>query len=45
MSEQTESKGIKELAKNVKNPDDTVELIKRMDKKIKSKKSNILMIA
>ena len=44
MSEQTESKGIEELAKKVDNPDDAAELIKKMDKMIKSKKNNILMI-
>ena len=45
MSEKIESKGIKELAKNVDNPDDAAELIKKMDNMIKSKKSNILTIA
>ena len=53
MSEQTESKGIEklaekgieELAENVKNPDEAAELIKKMDKMIKIKKNNILMIA
>ena len=45
MSKQIESKGIEELAKNVDNPDDAAELIKKMDNIIKSKKNNILMIA
>ena len=45
MSEPIESKGIKELAKNVDNPDDATELIKTMDYMIKSKKNNILLIA
>ena len=45
MSEQIESKGIKELAKNVDNPDDAAELIKKVDNIIKSKKNNILLIA
>ena len=45
MNEQNESKGIEELVKKVGNPDDTAELIKKMDKTIKSKKNNILMIA
>ena len=53
MNEQTESKGtkklaengIEKLAENVKNPDDAVELIKKMDKMINTKKSNILIIA
>ena len=44
MSEQTESKDIEELAKKVDNPDNIAELIRKMDKMIKSKKSNILMI-
>ena len=51
--EQTESKstkklaenGIEKLAEDVKNPDDAVKLIKKMDKMIKTKKNNILMIA
>ena len=37
--------GIEELAKNVENPDDAAKLIKKMDKMIKVKKNNILMIA
>ena len=45
MSEQILSKDIKELAKKVDNPDDVAELIKKMDKMIKSKKNSILMIA
>ena len=45
MSERLESKGIEELAKNVDNPDDAAELIKKMDYMIKSKKNNILLIA
>ena len=38
MSKPIESKGIKELAKNVDNADDAAELIKKMDYIIKSKK-------
>ena len=45
ISEQTESKGIEELAKNVENPNETAKLIKDMDKMIAIKKNNILMIA
>ena len=41
MSEQTESKGVEKLIKEV----DAAELIKKIDKMIKSKKSNILMVA
>ena len=45
LSEQTESEGTERLAENVKNPDDAAELNKKMDKMIKTKKNNILMIA
>ena len=53
MSEQTESEGIEELtengieklAENVKNPDYAAELINKMNKMIRTKKNNILMIA
>ena len=41
MSEQISSKGIKELAKKVGNPDDVAKLIKKMDKMIKSKKNSL----
>ena len=44
ISEQTKSKGIEELAKNVENPNEAAKLIKDMDKMIKIKKNNILMI-
>ena len=39
------NKGIKELAKNIDNPDGAAELIKKTENIIKSKKSNILLIA
>ena len=42
MSEQIESKGVEDLSKNVDNPDDATELIKKIDKVIKIKKNNIL---
>ena len=45
MSEPIESKGIKELAENVDNPDDAAKLIKKLDHMIKSKKNNVLSIA
>ena len=45
ISEQTESIGIEELAKNVENPDEAAKLTKYMDKMIKTKKNNISMIA
>ena len=35
MSEQIESKVVEELSKNVSNPDDVVELIKKIEKIIK----------
>ena len=38
MSEKIESKSVEELAKNVDNPDDAAELIKKIIKIIKSKK-------
>ena len=44
MSEKIESKSVEELAKNVDNPDDAAELIKKIIKIIKSKKNNILML-
>ena len=45
MSEQILSKGIEELVKKVDNPDDAVELTKKMDKMINSNKSSVLIIA
>ena len=39
MSEHILSKGIKKLAKKVDNPDDVAELIKKMDKMVKSNKT------
>ena len=45
MSEKIEGKVVEELAKNVDNPDEAAELIKKIEKNIKSKKNNILMLA
>ena len=45
MSEQILSKGIEELTKKVDNPNDAAELIKKMDKMIKSDKNSVLIIA
>ena len=42
MSEEILSKGIEELAKKVDNPDDPAELIKKLDKMIKSNQSSVL---
>ena len=44
MSNQIKNKGVEELVKNVDNPDDDVELIKKIDKMIKGKKKNISML-
>ena len=45
ISEQTDSTGIEQLAKNVENPDEAAKLINEMYKMIKINKNNILMIA
>ena len=45
MSGKIESKGAEKLAKDVDNPDDAAELIKKIGKIIKSTKNNILMLA
>ena len=45
MSEQIESKGIEELSKNVDKSDEAIELIKKIEKVIKKRKNNILMLA
>ena len=45
MSEQIESKGVEELSKNVDKPNDALELINKIEKVIKNKKNNILMVA
>ena len=46
MTKEFESKGgIEELSKNVDNPDDAVEVIKKIEKIIKNKKNNIFTLA
>ena len=45
MSEQTESKGTEELSKNVDKSDEAIELIKKIEKVIKKRTNNILMLA
>ena len=45
MSEKIESKGIEELSKNVNKPDEAIELIKKIEKAIKKRNNNILMLA
>ena len=45
MSEEVDSKGVEDLPKKVDNPDDAAELIGRIERIMKSKKNNILMLA
>ena len=45
MSKEVDSKGAEDMSKNVGNPDDAAELIGRIERIMKSKKSNILMLA
>ena len=45
MSEQIESKGVENLVRKVDDPDDAVEFVKKIEKLIKNKKNNILMLA
>ena len=45
MSEEADSKGVEDLSKNVDNPDDAAELIGRIERIMKSKKNNFLMLA
>ena len=43
--EEIETKGLEELIKNKKNPNDAIELVKKLDKLTKCSKNNILMWA
>ena len=45
MREEVDSKGVEDLSKKVDNQDDDAELIERMERIVKSKKNNILMLA
>ena len=45
MSKEVDSKGVEDLSKRVDNPDDAVELIRRIERIMRSKKNNILMLA
>ena len=45
VSEEVDSEGIEDLSKNVDNPDDAAEIIGRIERIIKSKKNNILILA
>ena len=45
MPEQIDSKNTEELSKNVDKSDEAMELIKKIEKAIKKRKNNILMLA
>ena len=45
MSEEVNSKGVEDFSKKVYNPDDAAELIGRMERIMKSNKSNVLTLA
>ena len=45
MSEEVESEGMEDLPRNVKSFDDAVKLVGRIERIIKSKKNNILILA
>ena len=44
MSEEVESEGIEDLSRNVNSPDDAAGLVGRIERIIKSKKNNILIL-
>ena len=44
ISEEVDSKGLEGLSKRVDDPDDATELIGRIERIMKSKKNNILML-
>ena len=43
--EEADSKGIEDLSSSVESPDDAAELISKIDRVMKSKKNNILVLA
>ena len=45
MSEEVDSEGIEDLSRNVDSPDDAAELIGRIERIMKNKKNNILILA
>ena len=45
VSEEVNSMGVEDLSRNVDSPDDAAELIGRVERIMKSKKNNILMLA
>ena len=44
MRDEVNSKGVEDLLKKVDNPDDAAELIKKIDRIMKSKTNNILIL-
>ena len=44
VSEEEDSMGVEDLSRNVDSPDDAAELIKRMERIMKSKKNSILVL-
>ena len=45
MSEEVDSEGIEDLSRNVDSPDDAAKLVGRIERIMKSKKKNILILA
>ena len=45
MSEEVDSMGVEDFSRNVDSPDDAAELIERIERIMKSKKNNILILA
>ena len=45
MSQEVDSKGIENLSRNVNSPDDAAKLVGRIERIMKSKKNNILILA
>ena len=45
ISKEVDRKGVEDLSRNVEYPDDAAELIERIERIMKSKKNNILMLA
>ena len=45
MSEEVDSEGIEDLSRNVDSPDDAATLVGRIERIMKSKKNNILILA
>ena len=44
VSEEVDSKSVEDLSRNVDSPDDAAELIERIERVMKSKKNNILIL-